>query len=43
MLSAINPLKVLAGIALLIGWVVFWQAIKRSLCNELLHRFTHLL
>jgi hypothetical protein len=30
-LSAINPLKVLAGIALLIGWVVFWQATKRSL------------
>ncbi len=29
--SAINPLKVLAGIALLVGWVVFIQATKRSL------------
>jgi hypothetical protein len=29
--SAINPLKVLAGIALLVGWVVFIQATRRSL------------
>jgi len=29
--SAINPLKVLAGIALLVGWIIFWQATKRSL------------
>ncbi len=29
--SAINPLKVLAGTALLAGWVVFIQATKRSL------------
>jgi len=30
-LSAINPLKILAGLALFIGWLVFWQATKRSL------------
>ncbi len=29
--GAINPLKVLAGIALFAGWVVFIQATKRSL------------
>lgn len=30
-LSGIDPLKVLAGIALIAGWVVFLQATKRSL------------
>jgi drug/metabolite transporter (DMT)-like permease len=30
-LGEIKPLKVLAGIALIIGWIVFWQATKRSL------------
>ena len=29
--SALNPLKILAGIALLVGWVVFLQATRRSL------------
>ncbi|MDZ7290160.1 MAG: DUF6524 family protein [candidate division KSB1 bacterium] len=29
--GAINPLKVLAGLALLSGWVIYLQATKRSL------------
>jgi len=29
--GALNPLKILAGIALLVGWIVFLQATKRSL------------
>jgi len=30
-LSSINPLKVLAGILLLVGWIVYLQATQRSL------------
>ena len=29
--SALNPLKILAGIALFAGWIVFLQATRRSL------------
>lgn len=32
--GALNPLKILAGIALLAGWIVFLQATRRSLGSK---------